>query len=256
MIRCDGRGFRRLCDRAGFAKPFDEGFARAMVQAARAVYEGGLNPLFTYVQSDEANFLFDGEGSFDRRVEKFVSIVPSLMSGRLAIEIGRRLGRWVPVAFDARIVLLSRDAVVGYMTWRQMEAWRNHINSYAYYALLSKGMSPREASAKLRGLKARDLHEVVFRETGINLALTPAWQRRGVALIWTLEVVRGFNPVRGREEETKRARLQEAWELPLFNTEEGSRLIESSIEARMGLGPDQRSRRPTAAKCLDDSVLK
>ncbi|MEM4700232.1 MAG: tRNA(His) guanylyltransferase Thg1 family protein [Candidatus Nezhaarchaeales archaeon] len=256
VIRCDGRGFRRLCDRAGFAKPFDESFARAMVQAARAVYEGGFNPLFTYVQSDEANFLFDGEPSFDRRVEKLVSIIPSLMSSRLAVEIERRLGCWVPVAFDARVVLLSKDAIAGYMAWRQMEAWRNHVNSYAYYTLLNKGMSPHEASARLRGLKAKDLHEIVFREAGINLALTPAWQRRGVALIWTREVVKGLNPIRGREEESVRARLREVWELPLFSTEEGWRLIESSIEARVRLRSDQRPKRPTAAEGLDYPVLE
>lgn len=238
MIRCDGRCFRRLCDLAGFTKPFDEAFAKIMVQAARAVCEGGLIPLFIYVQSDEANFLFNGESSFNRRVEKLVSIVPSLMSSRVAVELGRRLGRWVPVAFDARVIMLSRDSVVDYMAWRQMEAWRNHLNSYAYYVLINRGESPQEASAKLRGLKARSLHELVLREAGIDLASTPAWQRRGVALAWTREVVKGLNPISGREEEAVRVRLREVWELPLFSTEEGRRLVESSIKARLSLGPD------------------
>jgi len=235
VIRCDGRGFRELCDEAGFAKPFDESFARLMVNSARAVYEGGFNPLFTYIQSDEASFLFNGEHTFNRRVEKLVSIIPSLMSSRATVEIEHRLGRWVAVAFDARVVLLSRDLVVDYMAWRQREAWRNHVNSYAYYTLLSKGLTPREASARLRGLKAEGLHDLVFKELGINLAATPTWQRRGIALVWVREVVEGFNPVKGRREEALRVRLREVWDLPLFNSEEGRKLIESSMEARRGI---------------------
>ena len=232
VVRCDGRGFRELCDEAGFAKPFDEDFARLMVSSAKAVYEGGFNPLFTYVQSDEANFLFNGESSFNRRVEKLVSIIPSLMSARAAVLLERRLGRWRPVAFDARVVLLDRGSVVEYMAWRQREAWRNHVNSYAYYTLLSKGLTPRDASARLKGLKARELHELVFREAGINLAATPTWQRRGIALVWVREVVEGFNPIAGRREEALRVRLREEWELPLFNTEDGRRLVLASMEAR------------------------
>ncbi|MCX8204729.1 MAG: tRNA 5'-guanylyltransferase [Candidatus Nezhaarchaeota archaeon] len=254
VIRCDGRGFRKLCEKVGFAKPFDEGFARLMVQAAKAVYGGGFNPLFTYIQSDEASFLFNGESSFGRRVEKLVSIMPSLMSSRMAVELERKLGYWIPVAFDARVVLLSRDSIVEYMAWRQMEAWRNHLNSYAYYALLSKGASPREASTKLKGLKARDLHEIVFREAGINLASTPAWQRRGVALTWAREVVRGFNPIKGMEEEALRIRLREVWELPLFNTEEGRRLVESSIEARMELRLYQGPEGPIAIEGVNEPL--
>jgi len=256
VVRCDGRGFRELCDEAGFAKPFDEDFARLMVSSAKAVYEGGFNPLFTYIQSDEANFLFDGESSFNRRVEKLVSIIPSLMSGRAAVELERRMKRWMPVAFDARIVLLSRDSVVDYLAWRQREAWRNHVNSYAYYTLLNKGLSPREASAKLKGLKAGDLHDLVFKEAGVNLASTPTWQRRGVALMWAQEEVEGFNPVKGRKEKALRIRLREVWNLPLFNSEEGRRLVESSIEARRSLRLDQGPQGTAASKGLQQPLFE
>jgi tRNA(His) 5'-end guanylyltransferase len=246
VIRCDGRGFRRLCDEAGFVKPFDEGFAKLMMSSARAVYEGGFTPLFAYLQSDEVSFLFNGEPSFNRRVEKLLSIIPSLMSGRAAAELKDRLGRWVAVAFDARLLLLSRELVVDYMAWRQREAWRNHVNSYAYYTLLSKGLSPQEASAKLRGLKARDLHDLVFKEAGLNLASTPAWQRRGMALTWVREAVEGLNPLTGRREEASRVRLREVWDLPIFDSEEGRAFIEASIEARMSSRLDQGHRRPAA----------
>jgi len=246
VVRCDGRGFRRLCDEAGFVKPFDESFAKLMMASAKAVYEGGFTPLFAYLQSDEVSFLFDGEYSFNRRVEKLLSIIPSLMSGRAAVELKDRLGRWTAVAFDARILLLSRELIVDYMAWRQREAWRNHVNSYAYYVLLSKGLSPQEASARLRGLKAKDLHELVFREGGLNLASTPAWQRRGMALIWACETVEGLNPLTGRRERASRVRLREVWDLPPFDSEEGRALIEASIEARMSSRLNQGHRRPAA----------
>ena len=233
VVRCDGRSFRSLCDRLGLAKPFDERLARIMVSSARAVYEGGLNPLFTYIHSDEASFLFDGESSFSRRVEKLVSIVPSLMSSRAALEIYKGLGVEAQVSFDARVVLLDRSRVVDYFVWRQLEAWRNHLNSYAHYALVSKGVGPDEAARRLKGLKAQQLHDLIFKELGVNPAATPTWQRRGVALTWAMEVKEGFDPVRGRPTQAIRLRLKEVWELPTFDSEEGRRLIESSIRARL-----------------------
>ncbi|RLF15349.1 MAG: tRNA 5'-guanylyltransferase [Thermoprotei archaeon] len=233
VVRCDGRSFKELCDRAGFAKPFDLSFAKIMVSSAKAVYEGGFNPLFAYIHSDEANFLFNGELSFNRRVEKLVSVIPSLMSSRAALELYKALGVELPLSFDARVVLLDRSRVVDYFVWRQMEAWRNHVNSYAYYVLLSKGVSPEEASRRLKGLKAPQLHELVFKEAGLNLASTPTWQRRGVALAWIKEIKEGYDPIKGGPVQAVRIKLREVWELPVFNSEEGRKLIEDSVKARL-----------------------
>ncbi len=232
-IRCDGRSFRDLCESLRFAKPFDREFARSMVEASKAVFEGGFNPLIAYIQSDEASFVFDGENAFNRRLEKLVSIIPSLMSSKLALWLSQRRGFSGSVAFDARVVLLSREDVVDYLAWRQLEAWRNHVNSYAYYTLLAKGYSPKKASSTLRGLKAPQLHELVYREAGINLAKTPTWQRRGIVLRWEVYRKVGRDPVRNVEVEVERVRLVEDWQPPVFISQEGRSYLEKALEIRL-----------------------
>ncbi|RLF11323.1 MAG: tRNA 5'-guanylyltransferase [Thermoprotei archaeon] len=233
VIRCDGRSFKEVCSKVGFKKPFDKAFAELMVSSSKAVFEGGLNPLFTFIHSDEASFLFNGESTFKRRVEKLLSIVPSLMSSKASLGLHSIFNYNGPVSFDARVVLLDKAEIADYFAWRQMEAWRNHINSYAYYTLLSKGLTPREASLKLKGLKAPQLHELVFKEAGVNLATTPPWQRRGIALIWEEEVKEGFDPVKGAKVKALRLQLKEDWSPPIFASSEGRGYIERSMEARL-----------------------
>jgi len=144
VIRCDGRSFKEVCSKVGFKKPFDKAFAELMVSSSKAVFEGGLNPLFTFIHSDEASFLFN-----------------------------------------------------------------------------------------LKGLKAPQLHELVFKEAGVNLATTPPWQRRGIALIWEEEVKEGFDPVKGAKVKALRLQLKEDWSPPIFASSEGRGYIERSMEARL-----------------------
>ena len=60
-------------------------------------------------------------------------------------------------------------------------------------------------------MKESEIHELVFRR-GINLAKTPAWERRGVLIY------------------RKEGKVIEDWELPLFGSEEGKRLLGEIIE--------------------------
>ena len=40
------------------------------------------------------------------------------------------------------------------------------------------GYKPAEIAKKLKGLKAKEFHEMMFKQ-GVNLAKTPQWQGRG-----------------------------------------------------------------------------
>jgi len=40
------------------------------------------------------------------------------------------------------------------------------------------GHKPAEIAKKFKGLKAKESHEMMFKQ-GVNLAKTPQWQRRG-----------------------------------------------------------------------------
>jgi len=55
---------------------------------------------------------------------------------------------------------------------------------------------------------------------GINLAETPAWQRRG-ALLYKKPICK---------QETVRWKVEEDWSLPLFNKEDGAKLIHQILE--------------------------
>ncbi len=213
VVRIDGRNFKKILERHSFSKPYDERFVRAMVESARNVLEE-LGAVFAYLFSDEVNLYFSIP-VFNLRVEKINSIVPSLMASNLTSIIRPASA----LSFDSRIIPIKEYEVLDYLAWRQDEAWRNHMNSYAFYTLLNETGDRREVIETLRGMKSRDIHELLYRK-GINLAKTPHWQRRGI-MIYREEYIKNMNGVK-----VKRRRIKVDWNPPLFHTEEGERLIE------------------------------
>jgi len=115
---------------------------------------------------------------YSGRVEKIDSVIPSLVSATFTLRLQKTFGKTDNVAFDSRVVIVpSENAVMNYLAWRQTNAWRNHNNAYAYWLFRKMGYKPLEAAKKLKGMKTEEIHETLFRH-GINLAETPAWQRR------------------------------------------------------------------------------
>ncbi len=224
VLRVDGRAFTSLTNRLGFEKPHDRRFADAMAStAARLVNDAGLGAVMAYTFSDEINLLIPRDRvPFAGRVEKLVSVSASCASAYLVEELRERgvdTGEET-ISFDSRCVPLRTDEVPGYMAWRQTEAWRNHVNSYGYWALRKKGLSPREASERLRGMKAHDVHELLYSEFGINLGRTPVWQRRGMVAYKVVVPVRGV----------LRRKITVDRHPPFFDDPEGERLILSLLE--------------------------
>ena len=220
FVRLDGWRFRKLSNAVGAEKPFDERFAKCLVNAGRVLFEKGFSPALIYVASDELNILFLGNVPFRGRVEKIDSVIPSLVSTAFTLQLQKTFGKTDNVAFDSRIVIMpSENAVMNYLAWRQTNAWRNHNNAYAYWLLRKMGYKPLEAAKKLKGMKTKEIHETLFRH-GINLAETPAWQRRG-ALLYKKPICK---------QETVRWKVEEDWSLPLFNKEDGAKLIHQILE--------------------------
>ncbi|MGB4757813.1 MAG: tRNA(His) guanylyltransferase Thg1 family protein, partial [Candidatus Methanoculleus thermohydrogenotrophicum] len=177
--------------------------------------------IFAYTFSDEISLYFRTL-PFSGRVEKIDSVTASVAASVLTIE----LGCVKPLAFDARIIPAAGEFAVEYLVSRQNEAWRNHINAYCQNALIEEGMSPREAAAALRGMQSDTMHEMMFKR-GVNLAATPAWQRRGTLLYREEYIKEGYNPVTGETVPATRTRIRELEETPLFSTVEGAALIRS-----------------------------
>ena len=230
FVRLDGRNFKRTLDRLGFKKPYDarlrDGFVNASLRLFR---ESGLNPVFVYTFSDEVSVFFH-DLPFDRRVEKIDSVMASFFASALTIELGVD----IPLAFDSRIVCVHPEDIADYLHWRQAESFRNCLNSYVYYTLRKGGaedvdescsMDGKEAARIMNGMKAPDMHELLFSH-GININNVDAWQRRGV-LVYNEEYTKeGINPVAGKRVVTSRRRVVADMDIPLFSSNAGQALIE------------------------------
>ena len=215
ILRLDGRSFHSFSK--NFTKPYDETFCGFFVDTARALMEeSGLSPCFAYTFSDEISLYFATD-VFDRRVEKLNSVAAGFASSAFTLFSGAKS----PISFDSRVIPITKELVPAYFSWRQAEAWRNHINGYAQKILIDSGLSASAAQKKLDGLNAAALHELAF-SRGINLAETPAWQRRGICLYHTEYEKEGYNPVTEEKVTVIRRTVKADYEVPLFKEEAGS----------------------------------
>ena len=224
IVRLDGRAFHRFSKDQQFERPFDERFAYAMALVTLALLQdSGFSPSFGYTFSDEIS-LFFSTSPFDGRVEKTDSVLASFAASALTIQLSLR----APVAFDARIIPVTHEHIIPYLTWRQDEAWRNHINAWSQALLIEEGTGPDEAARMLDKVKSGELHELCFKR-GVNLAQTPAWQRRGI-LVYRKEVHKeGYNPVTGEKSDVIRRILTIDRDIPLFAKPEGAELIQKIL---------------------------
>lgn len=220
IVRLDGRAFHRFSKVLNLKKPFDERFSDAMAGVCKdLVAKSGLSPAFAYTFSDEIS-LYLPRLPFSGRVEKIDSVAASFAASTLTLALKAD----EPVAFDARVIPATPDYAVEYLISRQDEAWRNHINAYCQQALIRDGMKPRQAAAKLKGMPSKELHDLMHKK-GVNLAKTPAWQRRGVLVYRKEKVVTGYNPVKDEKVTAKRSAVVIDRDLPLFTSPEGKAFL-------------------------------
>jgi tRNA(His) guanylyltransferase len=224
IVRLDGRAFHRLAHMLGLAKPFDVRFSHAMAAVCRClVADSGLSPEFAYTFSDEIS-LYLPKLPFSGRVEKIDSVAASFAASALtlALECAE------PIAFDARVIPVTPEYAIEYMVNRQDEAWRNHINAYCQQALVAEGMKPRQAAVRLKGMPSKELHEMMHAR-GVNLAKTPAWQRRGVLVYKKSAEKEGFNPITKEKVKVVRSSVTVENNLPLFTTPEGQVFLKKLV---------------------------
>lgn len=212
VARLDGRSFTRLtkelCD---FEAPFDIRFRDMMLAAARGVMsECGIGFRYGYQQSDEVSLLLSPDDNpFQRKLRKLYSLLAAEMSARFSLLLGR------PAAFDCRIsVLPGEAAVVDYFRWRNEDAARNALSAHCYWRLRQSGLSAGEATAQLSGRSVSGRNELLFR-AGLNFNDVPAWQKRGVGLVWDAAELTTTNRRTGEPVVAQRRRLREDFELPM-----------------------------------------
>jgi tRNA(His) guanylyltransferase len=224
FVRLDGRSFHRLAKRLGLKRPFDETFSRAMTGvSSRLLTESGLAPLFAFTFSDEISLYFP-DLPFRGRVEKIDSVLASFAASCLTLALSADH----PLSFDARVIVASPGYAREYLAGRQQEAWRNHLNAYCQEALLGEGMRPSEVARRLSGMRSEELHEFMF-SRGVNLAKTPAWQRRGILVYRRDEGRPGYDPLAGKPVEAVRRVVTVDRDLPVFTSPEGQAFLDGIL---------------------------
>ena len=150
-VRVDGNNFHRLT--AEMEKPFDKQFGSGMDKAALDTAEE-FNALCAYTQSDEISYIFDKECNlYNRRREKFLSLLASCTSGKFTSETG------LHCMFDARVIPLKEwFDVEQYLEERQEDCYRNAVNAAALYNYIKHGdWTTSSATKQLHGLKQHEL---------------------------------------------------------------------------------------------------
>lgn len=211
VARIDGRGFTRLTKEVmDYKRPFDEMFRDHMVATVEHLMNCGFRAAYGYTQSDEISVLFEREDdSFGRSIRKWTSI----LAGEASAAFSARLGR--AAAFDCRVIELPGEKeVVDYFRWRAEDAHRNALNAWCYWTQRDEGISMTEATRKLEGMSIAAKNELLFTR-GINYNNLPAWQKRGVGILWEDYAKEGVNPVTGERASSMRRRLRVEHELPM-----------------------------------------
>jgi tRNA(His) guanylyltransferase len=232
VVRVDGQSFRRLSRAAGFQKPNDKHCCDLMVRAAQSVMKRFSPDVgLAYGQSDEFSFVFRRKSNcFNRRINKFVSLVPSVFSSAFA----RNWSQFFPdaildedQAFDGRAVMYpSTDVLRDYLSWRQVDCHINNLYNCTFHALTGHfvrhleqqaspdqtpvvvtqplavysdpdfvPMSPQQATQRLDGTVSSDKHEILFSQFGVNYNNELQQFRKGSVILLSQDQV-----VRNREE--------------------------------------------------------
>lgn len=192
-IRLDGRKFSGFVKRMKFKQPFDDNFKEIMLSVAEGLTEE-FKSIITYTHSDEISLIFDKNSNlFHRRTEKLISTTASYVSSKFLKKSGIKKEI---VMFDSRIIVLPNEqSVVEYLLWRQLDAIRNGINSWAYLVLRKNGASDIKASKQLHGKKSKFKIELLSKH-GINFDNIPSWQKRGHLLTWETYEKEGYDPIK------------------------------------------------------------
>lgn len=149
IIRVDGRSFHNWTRQNPIEKPFDTGLMRGMMQAMVETAREMQGFKLAYAQSDECTFLItdtdslQSEAWFGNEVNKLVSITASLFTAHFNAYFH---GIHSPATFDARAFNVPAEDVPNVFVWRQKDAVRNSLQSYARKFFTHKEMHKKNTS--------------------------------------------------------------------------------------------------------------
>lgn len=196
ILRIDGRSFSNYVKKLKLDKPFDSRLRDIFIEVSKDLLKD-FSTKYIYTFSDEINILLDTV-PFNGRIEKIDSVFASFVAGSFMKHLFMNADYFDVditeidnVSFDCRIITTANH-IQDYFKWRQDEAWRNCLNSYAQF-ILNKTYDPKITAQKLYKLNKSQVHELLF-QNGINIAHVPTWQKRGLAVYKKEYEIKGINP--------------------------------------------------------------
>ncbi|CAG9460533.1 unnamed protein product [Pedinophyceae sp. YPF-701] len=213
VVRIDGRGFTKFCEKHDFEKPSDHRALGLMNDAACAVMEEFGDIRLAYGESDEYSFVLHKDTKlYGRRASKITSLVVSCFASAFVMGWPARFPGVQLAAtpmFDARAVLYPSDtALRDYLAWRQADTHINTQYNTVFWALVRDGATKEEAQAALKGTVTAQKNEILFSRFGINYNELPEIERKGTVIVRVREpVVVKMHPQTGEPVVRERARL-------------------------------------------------
>ena len=186
----------------GFARPYDEVFARAMWETAKKLCENVSGAKFAYTQSDEISLVLTDYDSintepwFGNNLQKIVSVTASMATlyfnnafshemtkaynnmnvSSEQLRVYQQAYALREAMFDSRAFLLPREEVFNYFWWRQLDTKRNSI------LLLGQA---HYSQKQLQNKKCDEIQETLLREKDIDWNNEVNWFKNGVAFYKT-----------------------------------------------------------------------
>ncbi|KAK2875621.1 Glucose-responsive transcription factor [Arthroderma sp. PD_2] len=206
VVRIDGRGFHKLCDKYQFQKPNDRRALDLMNAAAQAVMKDIPDLIIAYGVSDEFSFVFHRSCQlFERRNSKLVSTIVSAFTAHYTFKWTSFFPdtplepNFLPT-FDGRAVQYpSIKNLRDYMSWRQVDCHINNLYNTTFWNMVQKGgMSNQDAEQELKGTVSSDKNEILFSRYGINYNNELEIFKKGSVLYrdYELEPIKGTRDIR------------------------------------------------------------
>ena len=166
-VRIDGRAFHTFTE--GLDRPFDEGFAKAMIETTKyLVFETGAK--VGYTQSDEISLVFWDESRntqpiFGGKLFKLTSVLASMTTAKFNALVPELIPSKVGTlaTFDARIFQVpDLGEAANLILWRWLDARKNSVSMAAHAHFPEKelhGKSHDERIEMLIELAGVDWHD-------------------------------------------------------------------------------------------------